>query len=236
MTLSEICVRRPVFATMLVSACVAFGALSFGDLGVDQYPDVEVPVVTIQTTLRGASPEEIETQVTKVIEDAVSTAENAVKTGSVFADNGSGSDSDPDGPPLAVSAVNGQAASVATQITLASGALLMVNSDGTYAYDPNSSLIGIVDGIGTTTLTYDALDREVGKRDPYGRVLLNLYDPVGNRLAVTYPSGNQVNYLYNANNWLITMSTGATTLTIVIGAKAVAVSYGMSGYRLGFDT
>jgi multidrug efflux pump subunit AcrB len=75
MTLSEICVRRPVFATMLVSACVAFGALSFGDLGVDQYPDVEVPVVTIQTTLRGASPEEIETQVTKVIEDAVSTAE-----------------------------------------------------------------------------------------------------------------------------------------------------------------
>ncbi|MFO0694093.1 MAG: efflux RND transporter permease subunit [Polyangiales bacterium] len=75
MTLSEICVRRPVFATMLVSACVAFGVLSFGKLGVDQYPDVDLPVVTVQTVLRGASPEEIETQVTKPIEDAISTSQ-----------------------------------------------------------------------------------------------------------------------------------------------------------------
>jgi HAE1 family hydrophobic/amphiphilic exporter-1 len=75
MTLSEVCIRRPVFATMLVSACVVFGALSFPKLGVDQYPDVELPVVTVRTTLRGASPEEIETQVTKLVEDAVSTAE-----------------------------------------------------------------------------------------------------------------------------------------------------------------
>ena len=75
MTLSEICVRRPVFATMLVSACVAFGLLSFGKLGVDRTPNVDLPVVTVTTALRGASPEEIETQVTKVIEDAVSTSE-----------------------------------------------------------------------------------------------------------------------------------------------------------------
>ncbi len=75
MTLSEICVRRPVFALMMIVACVTFGVLSFGKLGVDQYPDVEIPVVTVTTTLRGASPEEIETQVTKFIEDAVSTAE-----------------------------------------------------------------------------------------------------------------------------------------------------------------
>jgi HAE1 family hydrophobic/amphiphilic exporter-1 len=75
MTLSEICIRRPVFATMLVTACVAVGVLSFGKLGVDQFPDVELPVVTITTTYRGASPEEVETQVTQVIEDAVSTIE-----------------------------------------------------------------------------------------------------------------------------------------------------------------
>ena len=75
MTLSEICIRRPVFALMLIVACVTFGVLSFGKLGVDQFPDVEIPVVTVTTTLRGASPEEIETQVTKLIEDAVSTAE-----------------------------------------------------------------------------------------------------------------------------------------------------------------
>ena len=75
MTLSEICVRRPVFATMIVTACVSFGVLSFGKLGVDQFPDVEIPVVTVQTVLRGASPEEVETQLTKPIEDAVSTIE-----------------------------------------------------------------------------------------------------------------------------------------------------------------
>jgi HAE1 family hydrophobic/amphiphilic exporter-1 len=74
-TLSEICVRRPVFTLMLILACVTFGVLSFGKLGVDQYPDVEIPTVTVTTTLRGASPEEIETQVSKLIEDAVSTAE-----------------------------------------------------------------------------------------------------------------------------------------------------------------
>ncbi len=85
MTLSEICVRRPIFATMMVSACVAIGVLSFRKLGVDQFPDVEIPVVTVTTSLRGASPEEIETQVTKVIEDAVSTAAgiDEVKSSSV---------------------------------------------------------------------------------------------------------------------------------------------------------
>jgi len=74
-TLSEICVRRPVFTLMLIFACVTFGVLSFRTLGVDQFPDVEIPVVTVTTTLRGASPEEIETQVSKIVEDAVSTAE-----------------------------------------------------------------------------------------------------------------------------------------------------------------
>ena len=71
--------------------------------------------------------------------DAVSTAENVVKTGSVFTDNGSGADSDIDGPALSVSAVNGQPASVGTQITLASGALLTVNADGTYSYNANGA-------------------------------------------------------------------------------------------------
>ena len=75
MTLSELCVRRPVLATMMVSACVAIGALSFGDLGVDQYPDVEIPTATVTTRLPGSSPEVVETQVTQVIEDAVSSCE-----------------------------------------------------------------------------------------------------------------------------------------------------------------
>ncbi len=56
---------------------------------------------------------------------------------SVFADNGGGADSDPDNPSLAVTAVNGVAASVGHQITLASGALLTLNANGSFAYDPN---------------------------------------------------------------------------------------------------
>ena len=56
---------------------------------------------------------------------------------SLFADNGSGADNDPDGPALQISAVNGQSGVVGTQIALASGALLTVNADGTFAYNPN---------------------------------------------------------------------------------------------------
>lgn len=71
-------------------------------------------------------------------DDAFSTAENAAPTsGNVFANNGAGADSDPDG--LLVTAVNGNAASVGTQITLASGALLTLNADGTFSYDPNGA-------------------------------------------------------------------------------------------------
>ena len=71
-------------------------------------------------------------------DDAFTTAENAVLAGgsSVFADNGSGSDSDIDST-LAVTAVNGSAVSVGSEITLASGAHLTLNADGTFSYDPN---------------------------------------------------------------------------------------------------
>ncbi|HZF96411.1 MAG TPA: Ig-like domain-containing protein, partial [Allosphingosinicella sp.] len=69
--------------------------------------------------------------------DLLETDENLPLSGSVFADNGRGADSDPDGPPLAVAAVNGLAANVGQTIQLASGALLRVNADGTFRYDPN---------------------------------------------------------------------------------------------------
>jgi VCBS repeat-containing protein len=78
--------------------------------------------------------------------DAVSTNENAIGTGSVFADNGSGADNDVDGPPLMVSAVNGVSADVGQQITLASGAKLTLNADGTYSYDPNGKFNALNDG------------------------------------------------------------------------------------------
>lgn len=71
--LAEICIRRPVFATMLILALVVIGLDSYRKLGVDFFPKVEFPFVSITTVLPGASPEEVESQVTKVLEEAVNT-------------------------------------------------------------------------------------------------------------------------------------------------------------------
>ncbi len=69
--LAEVCIKRPVFATMLIMALVVMGIASYRTLNVDFYPKVEFPIVAVTTTLRGASPEEVETQVSKRIEEAV---------------------------------------------------------------------------------------------------------------------------------------------------------------------
>jgi len=71
--LSDLCIRRPVFATMLVGSLLVVGWVCFGRLGLDLFPRVDIPTVTIVTTLPGASPEEVESRITKPIEDAVST-------------------------------------------------------------------------------------------------------------------------------------------------------------------
>jgi hydrophobic/amphiphilic exporter-1 (mainly G- bacteria), HAE1 family len=71
--LAEICIKRPVFATMLVMALIVLGLDSYRKLGVDLFPKIDLPVVNITTTLRGAAPEEVETQLSKRIEEAVNT-------------------------------------------------------------------------------------------------------------------------------------------------------------------
>jgi len=71
--LAEICIRRPVFATMLIMCLLVMGAASYRSLGVDYFPKIDFPTVTITTTLRGAAPEEVESQVTKRVEEAVNT-------------------------------------------------------------------------------------------------------------------------------------------------------------------
>ncbi|MBV8685162.1 MAG: M10 family metallopeptidase C-terminal domain-containing protein [Alphaproteobacteria bacterium] len=84
-------------------------------------------------------------------DDNVAATEDQPATGSVFADNGNGADSDPDQPPLAVGAVNDDPNAVGQTVTLASGALLTVNADGTYTYDPNHAFDYLVaDGSGAT--------------------------------------------------------------------------------------
>jgi HAE1 family hydrophobic/amphiphilic exporter-1 len=70
---ARLAVRRPVLTTMLVGILVFLGAFSYFNLGVDLTPEIDFPVVTVTTVYPGASPEDVELQVTEPIEDAVST-------------------------------------------------------------------------------------------------------------------------------------------------------------------
>jgi len=74
MWIADVSIRRPVFAVMLIGALVALGWISLGRLGVDLFPKVEFPVVSVITKLEGASPETIESQISDAIEEQVNTA------------------------------------------------------------------------------------------------------------------------------------------------------------------
>ena len=119
-------------------------------------------------------------------DDAVTTAENAaIAAGNLLADNGAGADSNPESDPFPVTAVNGVAASVGNQITLASGAKLTVNANGTFSYNPNHAFdalpgpgSGASNLTGTDTFTYTVTSGDtatvtvtVSGRDSNGDVL-----------------------------------------------------------------
>ena len=72
MTLSDLSVRRPVFATVLSLIIIAFGAIAFTTLPLRELPDVDQPVVSISTSYPGASAQVVETQITRIIEDQLS--------------------------------------------------------------------------------------------------------------------------------------------------------------------
>ncbi len=71
--LAELCVRRPVFASVLILSLTVVGAFAFGQLGVDRLPQVDFPTVAVTTRLPGAAPEQVESEVTDKIEEAVNT-------------------------------------------------------------------------------------------------------------------------------------------------------------------
>ncbi|MFZ0061551.1 MAG: efflux RND transporter permease subunit, partial [Pyrinomonadaceae bacterium] len=73
--LAEICIRRPVFATMIVLSLVVVGAAGFFRLGVDRFPSVDLPTVSVRTSLPGGSPEEVESLITQQIEEVVNTVD-----------------------------------------------------------------------------------------------------------------------------------------------------------------
>ena len=86
--LAEICIRRPVFATMIVMTLVVIGIAGYLHLGVDRFPSVDLPVIRINARLPGASPAEMESTVSQPIEEVVNTIEGIDELRSV---NGSGS-------------------------------------------------------------------------------------------------------------------------------------------------
>jgi len=73
--LAEICIQRPVFAAMIILSLVVVGAASYFKLGVDRFPSVDLPTVSIRTGLPGASAEEIESLVTQPVEEVVNTVD-----------------------------------------------------------------------------------------------------------------------------------------------------------------
>src|SRR5512142_655034 len=73
MFLSDLSIKQPVLATMLAVSLVTLGLYSYRQLPIDQFPDVEIPVLTVQTLYPGASPETVEREVTKRIEEALNT-------------------------------------------------------------------------------------------------------------------------------------------------------------------
>src|SRR3990170_564130 len=71
MVISDVCIRRPVFATVLSLLLVLVGLLSYARLTVREYPNIDPPVVNVETTYKGAGAEIVETQVTQVLEDTL---------------------------------------------------------------------------------------------------------------------------------------------------------------------
>jgi HAE1 family hydrophobic/amphiphilic exporter-1 len=70
-TLSDISIRRPVLATVMIGTLVVFGLAAYGDIGVDLFPNVEFPIVTVTAIYPGADPESVETKVLEKLEEAV---------------------------------------------------------------------------------------------------------------------------------------------------------------------
>src|SRR5512137_808743 len=71
MILSDLSIKRPVFAAVMMFGLVTLGLFSYNQLSIDMYPNVDIPVLTIVTKYPGASPETVEREVTKRIEEAV---------------------------------------------------------------------------------------------------------------------------------------------------------------------
>jgi hydrophobic/amphiphilic exporter-1 (mainly G- bacteria), HAE1 family len=74
-TLADLCIRRPVFAAVMNIFLLVVGWIALRGMGVDQFPNVDIPSITVTAALPGASPEEMETSVAKPLEEIINTIE-----------------------------------------------------------------------------------------------------------------------------------------------------------------
>jgi VCBS repeat-containing protein len=153
--------------------------------------------------------------------DAFTIAANAVLGSglSLFNDNGSGPDHDPDGPALTVASVNGVAGNVGHQFTLPSGALLTVNADGSFSYDPNhafDTLAAPGSGAADTTAT-DSFSYTLGDGGASATVTLTIdgvdnastiYDGTGGNDTITGGSPGALYDLSQGGNDTVTGGAG----------------------------
>src|SRR3954469_2704347 len=89
MFLSDVSIKRPVFATMMMVALVVLGLVSYRRLAIDEYPDVTYPVISVSTTYPGASPEVMMRQVSKPMEEALNTVQGIKEINSTSSDGSS---------------------------------------------------------------------------------------------------------------------------------------------------
>ncbi len=87
--LAEICVRRPILALMIIAAMVCAGLTAFPRLGVDRFPNIDLPTVYVRTAYPGAASVEVESEVTQVLEDAVATVAGIQELRSISSDGSS---------------------------------------------------------------------------------------------------------------------------------------------------
>jgi HAE1 family hydrophobic/amphiphilic exporter-1 len=71
MKLADTSIKRPVFTTMIILAIITYGLIAYNKIGIDLFPNIEFPVITVTTIYKGADPETVEIKISKKIEDAV---------------------------------------------------------------------------------------------------------------------------------------------------------------------
>jgi len=84
--LAEVCIKRPIFATVLILLIGVIGLFGYSKLGVDRFPKIDLPIITVTTRLTGAAPEDVETEITDKVEEAVNTISSIDELRSVSAE------------------------------------------------------------------------------------------------------------------------------------------------------